>query len=130
MTRKTIVGAEAALNPPTKTQLKKITELVDYGYTQTSIANHFKISHGTWNKRKKNFPEIQSAVDAGKYSQQELVLGKYWAMIKDDKSKGHVQAVLKYMSSQMEWQQSIQLEVAESKTKKGRLKLKKVKKDE
>ena len=125
--KKPRAGAESALNPPTKIQLNEITKLVGEGYTQVSIAAHFKIGGDTWNKRKKAFPKIQVAVDAGKYSGEKLVLGKFWKLIKNENHKSHATAVIFYLKAQCGWTDKTIIAHIEETRKKSKINIKKVK---
>lgn len=90
---------------PTPEDLEKITELVGKGVNQETVASAFGITGQTWYRKKKEFPEIEAAVQKGKCSCEELVVGKLWNMILDDKHKNHASAVFFWLKTQAGWRE-------------------------
>jgi len=89
-----MASKNAILNPPTNDDLFLICEHGRRGVTEISIAGLFNISIGCWKSRKKEYSEIQTALDIGRAKGEDRLVGRLWDVIENPGHKQHLTAVI------------------------------------
>jgi len=110
---------------PNKQDLIDIEQWVADGMTEGSIHRKFGMSQGTWYSRKKDHPEIQEAIQAGKVRDQEVCMNRLRAIAFDDDKKGNLTALIFYGKINHGWNDGSRNDTSSKVTK---VKLKKIKK--
>jgi predicted GTPase len=86
---------------PTPEILEQIKEMIQEGMNQEDIARCVGISSTTFFAKKKEYPEIQDAIDEAKAKLNKRVTSLLMTKVFDEKHPNHYQALIFYISKQM-----------------------------
>lgn len=78
--------------------LEKIGELAEQRYMEIDIAKAVGLGSSAWYNKKKEYPEIQEAINDAKLAKVDFAKGKLWKIIENEEHKGHLQAVMYFLN--------------------------------
>lgn len=91
---------------PTPEILEQIKEMVQEGMSQEDIARCVGCSGTTFFAKKKDYPEIEEAIQEAKAALHKRVTSLLMKKVFDEKHPNHYQALIFYISKQM-WRDNV-----------------------